>query len=286
MTINFRSMRATVATNALNTIIDLCTEAKLKQSIREILQGQNITTVGKLLITRQEDIGEFTLLEEALDDQNNKIIKTTEVPKTTLGFIKDLRDYALYLSTESNLTDIKELTTDLFDDWQHDQRIKAFAANKNTNPTPTTVTVATPATTGANTTNDLNSRISAIDKWDTRMLPTWNGAVGHYARVKRVTKQQFKNHRLEALTNSNTVARANDGSLTYDLWVRQNAFAVTCMITKFTGGQIGIIIRKHQDSDDAAFKIWTEMETHYESQSNIAAAITQILSQLSNLKFT
>ena len=285
MTINFRGMRANDRKSALNTISDSISDADHKREVKAILKGQKITNIVQLLMLRDTEIETMDLLEEAVDDQGQKIITTTVVSKVCLSTIKDLKDFTIFLSNVSTLTDVKDLTTDHFEDWQYDRVLKGVPVTPGTPVTPAGQAPA-PAPATANADTDLSRQIEAINKLEVKSIPHWNGSVGDYPRTMRVTRQVFKNYGMAALVKTTTTAPANDGSLKWKLWERQNNFACTSFMVRFTGGQASILVRKHSEEDSCGLKIYKEIVNHYESPANKAAAITHIMAQLSQLTYT
>ena len=277
-------MRSNDKKAALSVIVDCVSESEHKREIRAILKGQKIINIAQLMLLRDTEVETMTLLEEGIDDQNKKIITSTPVSKTCLSTIKDLKDFTLFLNTTSNLSDIKDLTVEAFEDWQFDRAL----STPPTPVTPGTPTVMTPqqppppAAPGP----DLSRQIEAINKLEVKIIPHWNGSVADFPRTMRVTRQVCKNFGMGDVVKTTTTPPANDGSLQWKLWERQNDFVCTAFMIRFTGGQASIIVRQNVDKEENGWLSYKAIVDHYESPANKAAAITHIMAQLTQLVYT
>ena len=193
---------------ALGYFTDCIDDADEKKNIREILANQNIDTVLKLMLLKDADIESMTQEREAGKDSEGKPVRIhVDIPKSYVGTIKQLRDFSHYLSNESSLTDIVDVKLDvLFEEFQ-------FASITKPKPTPTPTPTAPTISTAPSI--DISRQITAIDKYDVKAIPHWNGSNGDYPRIMRNTKQVLKNYGMSAVVDISTTPVPNDGSLAW-----------------------------------------------------------------------
>ena len=263
-------MREAQSKSALTTLVDY-TPAALRNTLKAVLKGQNIERITHLILLRDIEVDAITLLEEAVDADNNKIIKSTILPVTTLSAIRDLRDYAIYLMTAAVEDDITKVTEVTFNDWIFGR------VEKQQTPTPT----SNPSNSGL----DLGRQIEMIKKADPKVLPIFNGSVDQYPGYIRIIRQICRNQGMDDILDPNFTPPANDGSLVYLLWKAQNNFLCTSLLMRTTGGQAKIFVRINVDKENGGWLILIAFRDHYESPANKAIAITNILAKLTKLVY-
>ena len=124
----------------------------------------------------------MTLLEEGTDDQNNKIITSTELTKLQISLMKDLKDFIIFLtSDQSTHNDIANVTKAHFEEWQLERILQGPTVVPPTPATPgTPAGGAPPPPPPANTTPgiDITRQIAAIDKFEAKNVPKFDGSIG------------------------------------------------------------------------------------------------------------
>ena len=264
-----------------------------KTDLIAIFKGQKIKSIVQFLMVRNPDFETMTLFEEATDGDGNKIITSTELTKPQIGLMKDLKQFLIFLcSDESKLGDsITAVTKDNFEEWQLNNILQGptvIPPTPGTPGTPAGGAGGTPAP--APTTNtpglDIPRQIAAIDKFDAKLIPVYNGSVRDWPRVKRQSVQTLKNWNMQNIIDASFTYPADDGSDVSLLWIRQNAFFMMVLTNRFTGGQATIFVRRNQSDPNGGHKCWKAFIQHYESPGNKTIAVTQITSALQKLTYS
>ena len=201
MTIDFRAMTQTLRKKAFNAVLNCIPDEDEKKEVKAIMKGNKTDNIMQLLYLKDSYIPDIKLLEQATDAEGAKIIKSAPISVAIAGTIKDLKDFSIHLMTFSNIDSVSDVTPQAFGDWQHDQLLKRITAAN----TPAAPVVQTPVV-------DLTRQIEAVNKFDTKGIPHWNGKnVGDYPRNIRLTKQVFRNYGMIDLVKDTTTPLLNWG---------------------------------------------------------------------------
>ena len=197
-----------------------------KTDLIAIFKGQKIKSIVQFLMVRNPDFETMTLFEEATDGDGNKIITSTELTKPQIGLMKDIKQFLIFLcSDESTLgDDIAAVTKANFEEWQLNNILQGptvIPPTPGTPGTPAGGAGGTPAP--APTTNtpglDIPRQIAAIDKFDAKLIPVYNGSVRDWPRVKRQSVQTLKNWNMQNIIDASFTYPADDGSNVSLLWI-------------------------------------------------------------------
>ena len=276
MTINIQTLSATNKKKFLNNLVK-CLSQEDSQAVKAIFAGQKIVSIDQLLFMSDTNILDMKLIDESVDADGNKILIHTVVPMLQLQHIQNLKKFAIHIdSASSDITNVDAIKTEAFNEYM-------FNVTRQTQDP-----VQAPATAEATALDENTQRqIEGIPKKDARQIVTaWSGGIHDYASTMRKTEASAKAHGMGLLFLVSTVPPTNDGSKKWELWDAQNQFLSAAMIVRWTGGQAAVIIRKHSNDPNPAFKMLCEIKKHYESHQNKSAAITQLLTQLTALKYT
>ena len=286
MTIDFINMQRHESKQALGYFIDCIEDNDEKNIIRSVFDNEGIDTADELTLLEDANIPTMCWKEEVTLPDKSKSFESTIVNTKQISLIQKLRNFSHHLLTDSSITELVNIKPE-----SYKQFLIESIKKRNMGPTiiataPAAAPAPAPPPSTTPDTPDLTKQIDAINKLTVKVIPRWNGNTSEYPRTIRTTKQVLKNYGMVDIYTANTTVPSNDGSLKWQLWLRQNNFVSAALISQFTGGQAAIIIRQHSEKDSAGYLIFCDLYKHYESASNKTTMIVHINGKLTNLQYT